>query len=167
MDVAKSQKSKHIMPSFDPIWKLLVRCGPLTKSNLWAHLRVRKKRASRWITAKWDKNKYQWSKSYQECCDELQWQSVKDRHNMLMCCQVYKILNNLDCLGSTHNIFKYANSKTRSSLLSLCLLSSRINVYRYSFFVNSPYLWNYLSYSIQSISSYNSFKYNVRNFFFF
>ncbi len=47
---------------------------------------------------------YQWTKSYQECCDELKWQSVKERHNMLMCCQVYKILNNLDCLGSTYNI---------------------------------------------------------------
>ncbi len=94
----------------------------------------------------------------------------KDRHTMIMCCHVYTILNNLDCLGSTHNIFKYANTKTRSSLLSVCLLSSRINVYyRYSFFVNSPYMWNslrFIAYNVFHISSYNSFKRNVRNFFF-
>ncbi len=81
---------------------------------------------------------------------------------MLMCCQVYKILNNLDCLGSTYNIFKYANINL---FVIFVLINSRVNVYRYSFFVNSPFLWNSLPDNIQCIPIYNNFKHYVWNFF--
>ena len=39
-----------------------------------------------------------------KCLDELKWQSVKDRHNMLII-MLSGIQLILDCLGSTYNIF--------------------------------------------------------------
>ena len=53
------------------------------------------KKVSRWICAKWDRDTYQWTKSYDECCAELRWMTQAQRRHYLICCQVYKILNSL------------------------------------------------------------------------
>ena len=95
---------------------------------------------------------------------ELNWKTVKARHRILMCCQVYKVLENLDCLG-TEDFFKFNSTVTRASPTSLCLANARVNVYRYSFFVNSPYLWNSLPSFVHCSSSYYSFKRKLYNFF--
>ena len=107
------------------------------QSHLVDSLESVQKRAGRWICAKWDKSTFRWSKSYEQCRSELNWKTVKARHRILMCCQVYKVLENLDCLG-TEDFFKFNSTVTRASPTSLCLANARVNVYRYSFFVNSP-----------------------------
>ena len=38
--------------------------------------------------------------------------------------------------------FKFSSTNTRSHSLSLTTSSSTINAYRFSFFINSPFLWN-------------------------
>ena len=35
------------------------------------------KRASRWVCAKWDASHFKWTKTYEECCNELNWQIIK------------------------------------------------------------------------------------------
>ena len=57
---------------------------------------------------------------------------------MLSCCQVYKITKQLDCLDFD-TYFKYRISVTRSHDGTLVIPSSRINAFRYSFFVNVPF----------------------------
>ena len=43
------------------------------------------KRAARWICAKWDKDSFQWSHSYDDCRLELGWQTLKQRRKLLIC----------------------------------------------------------------------------------
>ena len=43
---------------------------------------------------------------------------------------------------------------------------SRINSFRYSFFVNIPFLWNTIPYDIVSSTSYAVFKYKLKSFLF-
>ena len=49
----------------------------------------------------------------------------------------YKIVNNLDCL-SFNDYFTFNRSVTRSHRLNMNYLSSGVNGFWYSFFVNSP-----------------------------
>ena len=94
--------------------------------------------AARWICAKLDKANYCWTKTYEECCSDLNWATVHQRHLLLTWCQAYKIITNLDCLRFD-NYFCFNQSSTRSHWLTLRCASSRI---RYSFFINLPFVWN-------------------------
>ena len=122
------------------------------------------KRASRWVCAKWDASHFKWTKTYEECCNELNWQTIKQRHTMLTCCQVYKIVNIFDCLVFKDH-FSYNNNNTRSSPASLLIPHARVNAYSFSFFVNSPHLLNFLPASIHYSSSYNTFKAKLSEYF--
>ena len=115
------------------------------------------KRAARWICAKWDKDSFQWSHSYDDCCLELGWQTLRQRRNLLICCQLYKMVNHLDCLVF-EDYYSFNTSITRSHRYCINLLQSRVNVYRYSFFVNAPFLWNALPLHVVLSGSYHSFK---------
>ena len=117
------------------------------------------KRAARWICAKWDRSTFCWSKSYEDCRRELKWQTLQQRRHMLSCCQVYKITKQLDCLDFD-TYFKYRISVTRSHDGTMVIPSSRINAFRYSFFVNVPFLWNSLPAKVINCPSYSSFKFN-------
>ena len=115
------------------------------------------KRAARWIAAKWNRNEHQWNKSYEDCRHELNWLPLAKRREFLICCQTYKIINNLDCLQFS-NYYSFNNLNTRSHNLSLVCKYARINSYRFSFFVNSIFLWNSLPSTIACCSSYSNFK---------
>ena len=65
---------------------------------------------------------------------------AQQRH-YLICCQVYKILNSLDCLKCS-DYFKLNSSVTRSHGLTLVVPPSRtVSVFRYSCFVNSVFFY--------------------------
>ena len=115
------------------------------------------KRATRWITAKWDKNTYTWDKAYTECMQELNWLPLNKRRDYLSCCQTYKIIHNLDCL-SFNDFYTPNHRPTRSHTYALLCKHARVNCYRYSFFVNSCFLWNSLPSTVVCSSSFNTFK---------
>ena len=120
-----------------------------------------------------DRENFKWTKSY-ECRSELGWMTLDEgRRRMLTCCQLYKIVNNLacshaakivnnlDCL-SFNDYFTFNHSVTRSHRLNVNYLSSRVHAFRYSFFVNSPFLWNALPLDIAQSRSYCSFKKSLK-----
>ena len=75
-----------------PVW------SPYQKKYIDALENVQK-RASRWVcAAKWDRTTFQWTKSYSDCRREIGWQTLTQRQDILSCCQIYKMLNHLDCL---------------------------------------------------------------------
>ena len=117
-----------------PVWSLHL------KKDVTALEKVQK-RAARWICAKWDRATFKWNKSYEDCCNELNWVTLERRRDILTCCQVYKIVNNLDCIRF-QCYFSFSNTITRSHSLSLVCNHSRINSFRYSFFIHSAFLWN-------------------------
>ena len=79
-------------------------------------------------------------------------------HQLLSCCQTFKIIHNLDCLNF-NDYLCFNQSSTRSHSLTLRCTRSRINSFRYFFFVNIPFLWNTISYDIVNSTSYAAFKY--------
>ena len=84
---------------------------------------------------------------------------------LLSCCQTFKIIHNLDYLNFDDYLC-FNQSSTRSHSLTLHCARSRINSFRYSFFVNIPFLWNSIPYDIVNSTSYVAFKYKLKSFFF-
>ena len=84
------------------------------------------RRAARWICTKWDKVSHCWSKTYEECRSQLRWPTVQQRHQLLSCCQTFKITHNLDCLNFDDYLC-FNQSSTRSHSLTLHCTRSRIN----------------------------------------
>ena len=110
-----------------PVWSPHYKAGCSTLENI-------QKRAARWISAKWDRKTFSWSKSYADCCKELNWLSLEQCRSMLSCSQVYKFMNNLDCLASSPH-YALTNSRTRSHNLSLFCIQARTNTFSHSFFI--------------------------------
>ena len=115
------------------------------------------KRAAHWICSKWDRDLHKWSKSYAQARNELHWPSVHQCHTLLICCQMYKIIKSPDCIDF-NLYFSYASRISRHHSLTLSCIHSRVNSFRYSFFVNTPFLWNSFSSDIVDCPSYTSFK---------
>ena len=111
-------------------------------------------RAARWIGAKWNSSTYQWSKSSELCRSELHWPTLETRRKVLSCCQTFKIIHHMNCIDFDKYFSFTLLSTTRSHSLSLQCKSSRVNAYRHSFFVNSPFIWNSLPFSVVSCNSY-------------
>ena len=115
------------------------------------------KRAARWAYCQWDRHTYTWSHTYEEACKHLKLKTLESRRRMLVLCQVYKIIHNLDCIPF-NSYFAFNTNCTRSHRFSLVCPLSWINSFRYSFFVNAPYLWNRIPFDVLHCNSYPCFK---------
>ena len=106
-----------------------------------------------------------WSKSYEESLAELHWSTIEQRHSYLSLCQIYKIVNRLDCINFTDYFSPCKAPQTRyCKANSLQCMPSRVNVYRYSFFINAPFIWNSLPVHISSAPTYAAFKSSLLSF---
>ena len=107
------------------------------------------RRAARWIKSFFDRLTSQWTKSSSECIRELGWPSLELRRNYTCIVMLYTILNNLTPIKFSE-YYQLNELSTRSHPLTIYPLSSSINGYRYSFFVNSVFLWNSVPYDVLS-----------------
>lgn len=85
------------------------------------------RRAVRWICgAKWGRTVHQWCMYHEECRSILKVLLVQERHFLLSRCQVYRIINSLDCIKFS-DYFHF--NMTRTSCESFCLrvLSSLVS----------------------------------------
>ena len=105
---------------------------------------------------------YSWSKSSDECIKEVKWPSIHQHYVYFTICQVRDILH---CHNFV-NYFQLSNARTRSHPLSIQHIQSSINSYRYSFFGNSPFLWNSISYAILMIKESGPFRLALRCYHF-
>ena len=117
--------------------------------------------AGHWICSKWDCVNHKWNKSYDQVLDELQWLTILQRHTIVGCCQAYKVINSLDCTDF-HQYYRYVSHNSRCHTLALSCVQSRVNSYRYSFFVNTLYVWNRRPSDIVNSLSLASFKHNLK-----
>ena len=140
-----------------PVW------SPHLKKDISALEKVQK-RAARWMCAHWNNQNFSWSKSYEECLNELHWTTLSQRRDILTCCQVYKIVNHLDCIPFQH-YFSFSLCKSRSHNLKLSCNHSRINSFRHSFSIHSPFLWNPLPSDIVNSQSLKLFKSRILSHF--
>ena len=121
------------------------------------------RRAAHWICSKWDRTNRKWSKTYEEARKELSWPSIRDRHIFLTFCQIFKIIHSLDCINFD-SYLSYSSRPSRSHNQTFRCVPSRLNCYRFSFFINAPFLWNSLPPQIVSTESYLLFKSRMRNY---
>ena len=108
-----------------------------------------------------DASSFSWSKSYEQCCSKLKWLSLNKRRDLSICCQIYKIVNHL-----VHNFSKYLalNVANTHYYLFLQCRQSRINCFRYSVFVQAPFIWNSFPSDIVNSNSYSSFKFKLYSY---
>ena len=122
-------------------------------------------RAARWVCGtKWDPINHGWTASYATLYSELKWPSLQQRRSIAVCHQMYKIVHNLDCI-EFDKYFIYKKILCRFHPYSLSIPSSRINVFRFSFFINAPHLWNDLPSDVVQLSSFYSFKSQLKSLF--
>ena len=118
--------------------------------------------AAHWASGnRWNPSSYCWTKSSDDCLVELKWPSIHQRHVYFSVCQVHDILHHHN---STKHFQLSNNNFTTSHPLTIQPISSSINSYRYSFFVNSPFLWNTIPYAILKIKQSSSFHVTLRRF---
>ena len=81
---------------------------------------------------------------------------MADRRKFRIILSVHDILHQRSCIDF-NTYFTVRTTCTRSHSLSLFCRQTSIDSFRYSFFVNSVFLWNRISHSILSILGRNSF----------
>ena len=90
-----------------------------------------------------------WSKSSSTCLGELKWPSLA-WHWTYSTDYLYSILHHKNLFKDYFKL-KPNFSSTRSHQLTIQRISSSINAFRYSFFVNLIFLWNHIPLDILSI----------------
>ena len=71
-----------------------------------------------------------------------------------------------DLVYDSDDHFQLSQAPTRCHPLSLRPVTSSINSFRYSFFVNSPFLWNTIPHTILRIKQPPLFRLALRRFLF-
>ena len=121
--------------------------------------------AARWACgSQWDPISRKWSKSSDACLESLRWPNLSVRRNYLSVSTLYDILNSRTSINF-YDYYRCNTSCTRSHKLSVVPLPSSINSHRYSFFVNTAFLWNTVSFDILSIKSVNFFRHAIYHLF--
>ena len=115
-------------------------------------------RAARWVAgSRFDRHTLKWSKSSLECRRELFWPELSIRRQYLCIVMIHDILHGHIAL-SFNEFFSFSPTCTRTHSLTIYCKQSTINSYRYSFFVNSIFLWNKVPECILCLPKRNSFK---------
>ena len=98
--------------------------------------------AARWVCgSRWDPSVFSWSKSSDQCLNQLGWPLLKLRRDYLSVNLLYDIINNIITVKLT-DFCSFVSSCTRQHSLSIFPLQSTINTLRYSFFGNISFIWN-------------------------
>ena len=123
------------------------------------------KRASRWIcNSRFNPSTYSWDPPPSDCLVQLKWPSMSARFIRLSLMFLHDLLHQKFSIKFS-DYFQFRNSSTRSHRLTLMCKQSRINVYRYSFFVNVINFWNKLPLSAASIPDRHVFGSVIYNYF--
>ena len=137
-------------------------CLHLTKDV--SHVESVQRHAARWVCgSRWNSTSHMWSKSSDSCINELQWSSLHIRRSYSSICLTHDILRNRVSIPFSKH-FQFSSSVTRTHPLTLSIPSSSINPYRFSFFVNTPFLWNTISDYILQLSNRAAFRSALRRF---
>ena len=115
-----------------------------------------------------DKVTHQWSKTYNQCLSKLALPTLTQRRFFLLSSQIFKVVHCLDFI-KFQNYFSFCKNqhpRTRSHHpLHFLTCVSRVNHYRYSFFVNAPFIWNALPGSILCVLCPVTFRSSLINHF--
>ena len=103
--------------------------------------------------------------SYEERCQILEWTTLSLRRDYLSLLECYKIVFGLYQLNFS-DFFKWSRVKsTRANhTYKLCVKASRVNCYKYSFFVRTIGLWNALPKYVLEANNFSAFKKALKDY---
>ena len=142
----------------------LIRSKLEYSSSVWdPHLRkdihqleMVQRRAARFI-----KHDYSYDSSVSQMLKDLDLSSLENRRKMNKLTLLYKIRNNLLCIKE-NGYLERADSRTRDASRNYKLKSAKSELYKHSFFINTPKIWNKLPSVIKDTQSLEHFKTAVR-----
>ena len=107
------------------------------------------RRAARWIKSRYDSTLYRWSKNSDDYLKELKWPTLASQQQYQSVIMVHSIMHKQTPINSCHH-FNLNTNSTRSHPLTLQTRCSFIYAaaFRYSFYVNTPFVWNSIPYEI-------------------
>ena len=115
--------------------------------------------AAKWACgSQWNPSSRSWSKSSDICLDALHCPNLTHRHNYLSVSMLYDIFNKRTSWTFSDYYYYMNTSRTRAHELSIVPLQSSTNCYRYSFFVNTAFLWNNVPICILTMKSVIPFR---------
>lgn len=122
------------------------------------------RRAARWVcNSQLNPSCYSWTHSSDVCISRLGWPSIMARLTASCLLFVFDLLHKRFAM-SFSDFFKFNTSVTKSHSMTLVCKQSVVNAYRYSFFVNSVFIWNRLPFSVVSVTSRSVFRSSVYKF---
>ena len=134
---ASSRQEQSVLAYASPVW------SPYTKQNIYL-LESVLRWGARWACGScFDSSTYHWSSSAIECCDRLKWHSLVTHRDITCLLLAHDIIHNNSC-----PLHHKLSVSSRSDQLQ-CQPSS-INAFRYSYFVNVPFIWNKLDCTMRS-----------------
>ena len=123
--------------------------NPFTDKDI-SMLEKVQRRASRWACgSRWVPHLLAWSKCSDTCLRELGWPLLSTRHNYLSVRLLHDIMHNRYFVKFSE-FCTFVSSCTRRHSLAIVPSRSTINAFRYSFFVNVPFIWNTMPHNILS-----------------
>jgi len=133
--------------------------NPFTTRNI-RLLEQIQRRAAHWVCSSgWDPFVSTWTKSSDQCLDELGWPSLKSRCDYLSVGLLYDIIHNKVAIN-LNNFCSFVSSCTRRLLFHYRLPSSHST---FLFFGNTPFK---IPFNILSSSNRDAFHRAVKNYFF-
>ena len=121
-------------------------------------------RAARWICgSRWKPTDSSWTISSSNCCTRLNLPSLQARRHYLSICFLDDIYHKHTSL-SFDQFCDFNSMPSRSHHLSLIPPTSTINSRRFSFFVNTTFLWNSIPIHILEDRNPKSFRHSLYNY---
>ena len=134
-----------------------------TKKDV-TNLEAIQRHAARWVCgSRWDTINHNWSRSSDSCLQELHWPTLHTRRSYFSTSLTHDILHNRVAIPFS-KYFQFSTTVTRSHPMSLFIPSSTINSRRFSFFINSPFLWNTIPHRILKLTNPAAFRTALRRF---
>ena len=140
---------RHIWQLYSPVLSFVMLCGPSIPLRILTWIELVQRRGTRWIKSSFDPATLRWIKSGSECLNELRWPSLELRCNYMCIVLLYAILHNFTPIKFS-GYFQLNDFSTHSHPLTILPFPSSINAFCYSFFVNSVFFWNSISFDVLS-----------------
>ena len=146
----RSRSASNDMEYSVPVW------APHKQKHIDTTEKVQRQAARGVSKARQDNQQNCWSTSYS--CHNFQWLTLHQWCLLLCQCQTFKIIHSIDCIKFS-DYFAFESRTLRSHPYSLAIFQSCINAFRFSHFVNAPFIWNQLPPSILQSSSLYTFQF--------
>ena len=107
---------------------------------------------------------YSYDSSVSQMLKDLDLSSLENRNKMNKLTLLYKMRNNLICIKE-NGYLERAGSRTRDSSRNYKLKANKPDLFKHSFFINTPKIWNNLPSVIKDSQSLEQFKISERQHF--